>query len=59
LHPRGLDDLRVRGALREIVDVMKMDVMKMDVMKGDRYLVALVDRCCVDALPYTSPIFTS
>jgi hypothetical protein len=60
LLQRGQNDLRELGALHEIVDAKrKVLKMKMDAKMGDRLMVALVDRCYVDALPWFSPIFTS
>jgi hypothetical protein len=53
---RGQDDLRELGVPHEIVDakprVLKMKGERMDAKMGDHSMVALADRCYVDALPF-------
>jgi hypothetical protein len=42
-----------------MMDARSMVFLKRDAKMDDRLMVALVDRCYVDALPLISPIFTS
>jgi hypothetical protein len=42
-----------------MMDARSMVFLKRGAKMGDRLMVALVDRCYVDALPLFSPIFTS